>query len=261
MELHPDWTQAIPEGWEPRLRQISPIAERTSYLQFRYRSAEGVWTLYECTPKALLAADRANQLATHWSELPPSQQHARKRFVSEYQYYMHHTHGVEARLFWVLQGEMGGTPACYSHRERRLLQAVNAPDDVPEIGSLEPCPFDERAVSAIVARDRLFKAGDSLDALLKQNEGSALRSEDDATEKEFRRTFLKWWFVQMIPNSEFMKSYLRTTESSQTLRRATKDEANIVDQWVDHFIEFGTVLGAGHADSRIVIPVSSSIAA
>lgn len=256
MEIRPEWTQAIPDGWEPRLRQISPIAERTSWLHFRYRAQEGIWALYELTPKALLSSGRVQQLTQHWSDLPQGQQMGRKHSVSEYQHYMFRTHGVEARLFWILQGEMGGTPATYSHRELRLLQAMNAPEEVPAIGSLPACPFDERAVAAILARDRLLKVGGNLDALLKQNDGAALRSEDEDTEKEYRKAFLKWWFVQMIPNSEFMKTYLRTSEASHTLRKATKAEANAASQWADYFVEHGTVLGATHADSRIVVPVA-----
>lgn len=254
MEILPEWTQAIPEGWESRLRQISPIAERTSHLRFRWRAKVSQWELYACTPKSMLSPERVEQLTVHWSELPKSQQHGRKQFVTEYQHYMFRTYGVEAQRFWVLQGELGGTPAVYTYREERLLQAVGAPDDPPPLGHLEACPFDERAVQAIQARDRLMQAGGDLDALEKQNTSQALQSEDSETEREFRKAFLKWWFVQMIPNSEFMKTYLRTKSADTTLRRATKAEADAATQFADHFVETGQVIGATHAGSRIVVP-------
>lgn len=261
MDTLPEWTQAAPEGWEPKLRAISPIAERTSWLHFRWRSREGLHVLYELTPKALLSPGRIEQLTTHWSDLPSDQHMGRKLFVSEYQHYMFRTHGVEARLHWVLQGEAGGTPAMYTHREQRLLQAVGAPDEVPEIGSLLPCPFDERAIQAIAIRDRLRKAGGSLDALHKSNTGEVQKMEESATEQEYRKAFLGWWFEQMIPNSEFMKTYLRNSESDYTLRKATKAEANAASMWKDHFLETGNVIGATHAGSRIVVPVARSFAA
>jgi hypothetical protein len=262
MDVLPEWTQAAPEGWERTLRTLSPIAERTSYLHFRWREREGRWTLYELTPKALLTPERVQQLTVHWSDLPPSQQHARRRFVSEYQHYMFRTHGVEARLHWILQGEMGGTPAIYTRREEKLLDAVGAPSEPPEIDALEPCPFDLRAVNAIGARDRLLKVGGDLEALLKTNDPKAVTAEDAEADIQFRKDYLKWWFVQMIPNSEFMKSYLRTEEASRTMRKATKAEANAATEFADYFIEHGTVPGPANVQTSIhsVVPSTYQVA-
>lgn len=260
MQLRPEWTQAIPEGWDTRLRQISPIVDRMSHLRFRYRAQYAVWELYDCLPKALLSPDREAQLRTHWSDLPVDQQHGRKQMVTDYQHYMYHTHGVEARRFWVLQGELGGTPATYTHREQRLLEAVGAPDDPPPLGSLEPCPFDERAVKAIQGRDRLLTAGGDLDTMQKAHTGDNLKRDDDDAEREHRKAFLGWWFEQMLPMSDFMKTYLRTTEASQTLRKATRQEADAVTKWKDIFLDTGVLIGAGHADSYTVqVPVTSNI--
>lgn len=252
-----EWTKHPPEGWDARLREHSPIVERTSHLGFRWRpklrpDLHDVWELYELTPAALLSPGRVQQLTQHWSELPVSQQYARKRYVTEYQHYMFRTHRVEARRFWVLQGETGGTPAEFTERETKLLESVGAPADPPILGMLAPCEFDERSIAAIIARDNLLKHGDNLDALLKSRTAEALTAEDNENEKDYRREFLGWWFEQMLPCSDFMKTFLRTKEADHTLRRASRHEGSLVAQWRDHFIETGVVLNTQSAPSQKV---------
>lgn len=251
-EVLTEWVKQPPEGWEPRLRIISPIVDRTSHLRFRYRTQYDMWELYEATPAHLLSEDRVTQLTRHWSELPKDQQYARKRYVTEYQHYMFRTHKVEVRRFWVLQGEMGGTPAEFTERETKLLESVGAPSEPPMLGMLEACPFDQRAVEAILKRDLLLKNGGDLDALKKSRTALELKIQDDENEKDYRRSFLGWYFEQMLPCSDFMKTFLRTKEADNTLRKATREESDLVSQWRDHFIETGIVLGAGQVTNRAV---------
>lgn len=251
-EVLPEWVKQPPEGWEARLRAISPIVDRTSHLRFRYRESVNQWEIYEATPAHLLTEDRVNQLAQHWSELPKDQQYARKRYVTEYQHYMFRTHKVEMRRFWVLQGEMGGTPAEFTERETKLLESVGAPSEPPILGMLEACPFDQRAVDAILKRDLLLKNGGDLDALKQSKTAPLLKIQDDENEKDYRRAFLGWWFEQMLPCSDFMKTFLRTKEADRVLRKATREESDLVSQWRDHFIETGIVLGAGQVTNRAV---------
>lgn len=260
MEVRSEWTRPVPDGWEDRLRQFSPIVDQTSHLRFRWRAEEERWMLYACTPAALLDDFRNEQLRVHWSALPPSQQMGRKQYVSEYQHYMYREFGLEARPFWVLQGPVGGTPAVYSHREQRLLKAVGAPDDPPPIGFLPPCPFDERAVEAIVERDLLAKIGGDLDLLAASQSGKAMASEDEETERAYRRAFLDWWSDTCIPMSEFMQGYLRSSDADHTLRRATRAENNAVAQWKEHFLETGEVIDAAQAQSSsLIVPVALSL--
>lgn len=256
-EVLPEWVKEPPDGWVTRLREFSPLVDRTSHLGFRWRPKlrpdfHDVWELYELTPAALLSEGRVQQLTQHWSELPKDQQYARKRYVTEYQHYMFRTSKVEARRFWVLQGESGGTPAEFTERETKLLESVGAPSEAPSVGMFEPCVFDQRAVSAILARDNLRKAGGDLDALLKSRTVEALTSEDTDNEKDYRRAFLGWWFEQMMPCSDFMKTFLRTKDADHTLRRATASEASVVAQWRDHFIEHGILLNTTSASSQKV---------
>lgn len=251
-EIRSEWVQQPPDGWEARLRAISPIVDRTSHLRFRYRVSVEQWELYECTPSHLLGADRVAQLTQHWSELPTDQQIGRKRFVTEYQHYMFRTHQVEVRRFWVLQGKQGGTPAAYTEREQKLLESVGESGDVPELGMFPACPFDERAVQAILARDNLLKSGYDLDVLAKSQRPSAMKAQDDENEKDYRKAFLGWWYQEMQPMSEFLKYYHRQKEAHMILAPGTADISNAVTQWRDHFIETGQVIGAETPSSKAV---------
>lgn len=251
-EVRPEWLQRPPEGWEDRLRAISPQVDRTSHLRFRYRASVEQWELYECTPAHLLDPGRLIELRQHWSELPPSRQMGRKWSVSEYQHYMFRTHQVEARRFWVLQGSLGGTPATYTEREQKLLESVGESGDVPELGMFPACPFDERAVQAILARDKLLKVGFDLSALERSQRPDALKAQDDENEKDYRKAFLGWWYQEMQPMSEFLKYYHRQTEAQYTLRPGTPEISNAVSKWAEFFVETGQVIGAETPSSKTV---------
>lgn len=254
----PEWFVQPDAAWVARLREISPITDKLAHLRFRQRApqpdwfdpAEPQWELYSCTPAAFVRPDRAAQFAKHWSELPVGEQRGRKAMVSNYQHWMWHTHGVEARRFWVLQGAWGGTAAQYTRRETRYLDASNAISEPIPLGFFPACPFDERAVRAILRRDRLKQMSDNLDALEKMDRPAALQAEDDAAEQVFRSTWLDWVYDTMQPQAEFMQSYLRSSESTQTLRPATRGEADAVAQWKDHWKEYGSVVGAGMVNTR-----------
>lgn len=257
-EVRADWLKEPPPEWERRLREISPITDRVSHLRFRWRDEDEQWALYQCTPAAMLSKDRVAQLSVHWSSLPTDQQQGRKALVTEYQFYMFRTHRVEASLFWILQGTrfiVGGTPYEYTERERKLLEAANEPSEPIPPGLLPNVPFDERVVRAIQARDRLLKYGGDLDALQKASTVAALKRDDEETEQEFRKRFLDWHHQNNAPAAEFMKWYGRREEAQYTLPPAPKNLANTVADFRDRYIETGIVAGAGHAASRILVPV------
>lgn len=261
--LAPEIFVEPPDAWERRLREISPVTDRLQHLRFRFRAGSptmlhpdaqrrGVWELYACTPRPRVSQDRAKQFTLHWSELPTDQQPGRRALVSSYQHYMWHVHGVEVRRCWVLQGEQGGTPAAYTDRERRLLDAEGWLSEPLPIGALPPCPFNEETVNAVQSRDLLVQAGNSVDELERRNSATHLRIEEESAEKEFRKRFLGWWQTQMAPQAEFMKWYLTKSEADHSLRRATNEEANAVTTWKDQYIEHGSVPMAGIASSQAV---------
>lgn len=266
----PEWDREPPPEWAARIAEISERTDRMAHLRFRYfephpvwnHGERGQWTLYIATPRHLVERDRAELFQLHWSELPGptsdfNMQQGRKSVVSNYQHYMWHTQGVEVMPFWILQGEFGGTPAAYTPRERRYLDACDAVSDPFPLGFFPACPFDERAVKRVQDRDRFLQAGKSIDALEKMDRPEYLKAEDEAAERLHRETFLDNWFETMKPQAEFMQRYLRSSDADFALPKATREQSNAVAQWKDHFIETGHVLGAGIARSRRV-PIAAN---
>lgn len=257
-EAREEWLREAPREWTTRLREISPITDKTSHLRFRWRrnleeEGEGQWSIYECVPAQLLDAGRVEQLSVHWSTLPKAEQMGRKRFVTEYQFYMFQTHRVDVSLFWILQGTKhltGGTPFSYTQRERRVLEASNEDVNPVPPGLLPNIPFDERVVRAIQARDRLIKAGMNLDAMEKQNRPDALRAEDEAIEREFRTAFLDWHHTENAACASFMSWFARRKEAVGLLPEGPKRETPSASDFRDTFINSGVALGATAPRSR-----------
>lgn len=257
----PEFSRAAPREWESHVREISPVTAGLSHLRFRWRTpspdwlydARGVWELYSCTPRAVVGADRARQFERHWSELPATEQVGRRAMVSNYQHYMWHTHGVEARRFWVLQGPWGGTPAVYTRREQRMLDACGAVSEPFPLGFFPPCDFTERAVQLILERDRLVQAGTRFDALEKLDRPDVLRAEDEAAERAFRARWLDTWFERMQPQAEFMKSALGKAQlADASLPPAPEGLADALAGWQDQYIEHGNVPGSALPQSKQV---------
>jgi hypothetical protein len=230
----PEFYAQAPISWERRLREISPVTSNLSHLRFRkFEPREDwlfpnrpIWALYACTPRHMVEPMTAAGYEKHWSELPlrpesdfpESEQMAQRAMVSDYQHFMWHTQGVMPRLFWLLQGEWGGTPAKYTARERRYLAASGAVDEPFPIGWFRGCPFDERAVTAIQKRDRLLQSGNNFDALEKTNRTDWKKAEDDAAELVYRETVLDSLAVLNAPAIEFMKSQIAKDEFADAER-------------------------------------------
>lgn len=258
-EARPEWLQPFPVEWETLLRTISPITDRVSYLWPRWREDYEMWMLYEVTPKALLSKDRIAQLSVHWSDLPKGEQMGRRASVSEYQFWMFRTHGLEARPFWCLQGTkfiQGGTPFAFTSREEKLLQAsgFEHPEPVPP-GLLPNVPFDNRVVRKIVARDRLLKVDGSLDQLAKQSRPDYLKAEDEETERQYRKAFLAWNHEQNESSVEFMRWYRHQDEYDDTLAPAPEGLANQLVDWQDRYIETGSTGGGSVTQRKVQVAV------
>lgn len=260
----PEFFALPPEGWGRRLREVSPITSNLSHLRFRkfeprvdwYWKERPIWAVYSCTPKHLINPERAEQFKLHWSELPTGLQAGRKAVVSDYQHFMWHTEGVEARPFWLLQGEWGGTPTMYTPRERRYLDASGAISEPFPIGFFPACAFNELAVRNIVARDRLIQVGNRYDELEKMDRPAALKAEDEAAERHYRETYLDTLAVMAEPAVEFMKSFLRKSEADMELPPAPEGLANTLAQWKDVWKDTGQMIGVTAAPHRKVFATS-----
>ncbi len=251
-EARPAWVKPFPDEWMRRLREISPVTDRTSYLHPHWLAREECWVLEDCMPARMLTKDTITQLSTHWSALPKTKQMGRRRFVSDYKFWMFQTYRVEARPFWCLQGTQfitGGTPVSFTDREARILEASGQGAEPIPVGILPNVPFDERVVQAILARDRLLKAGGHLDRLEKENRPEHQRAADAETERMHRQEVLKWNNETNAPMVEFMKWYRHQEEYKDTMRPAPEGLANDLTDWKDRYVETG-VVGTGTPRTR-----------
>lgn len=261
----PEFYAEPPQSWETRLREISPVRSDMEHLVFRKfdwhpswercRPSEftwerrPIWALYAARPLHLVPQETHDAYAKHWSELAETEREGRKAVVSNYQHFMWHTRGLYVEAFWILQGN-GGTPAAYSKAERRILDATPGAVSQPiPLGYLPACPFDERAVQMILARDRLVKAG-SLHELERQNRPEALQAEHDLAEMAYREQVLTSIRELNGPSVEFMKYYLKKSEASMTLPDAPEGLANTIAQWKEKFRETGQMIGVSNPATR-----------
>lgn len=237
----------VPPEWLAPLHAIAPKNDQVSWLTFRWLSSAERFVIDECIPAAFIPTEKREQLAgVPWWQLPKKAQEGRRRMVSAYQWWMYREHRVWARPFWCLQGIGGGTPARYSDIEQKLLKAMGQETDPPAPGSLPYAPFDERAITAVRARDALRRYNDSLARLRNSGNAALLKAEDEAAEEQFRRIFWDWWKETMQPQVDFLtwygKSDSRTAGVNAGLMRpATEEETQIGHNLEETFITTGTV--------------------
>jgi hypothetical protein len=162
---------------------------------------------------------------------------------------------VLARVFWLLQGEWGGTPAKYTKRETAYLRGSGAVTEPFPIGWFRGCPFDERAVNAVLARDRLIQSGNRFDELEKQNRSDVMKAEDDLAEMVYRETVLDSLAVLNAPAVEFMKSQLakeqlQDAENAGYIPPAPKGLERTLATFRDVYKQTGQMPGVGYAAVR-----------
>lgn len=276
----PEFYAEAPPEWERRLREVSPITPNMSHLGFRkFEPREDwlwkerpIWTIYRRTPRHLVDPSVAVMFEKHWSEqplhpesdFPESEQVAHRAIVSDYQHFMWHTQGVRVTPFWILQGEWGGTPMKYTKRESAYLRGSGMPEKPYPISWFPACPFDERAVKAILARDRLIQAGNRFDELEKQNRPEWKKAEDDAAELLYRETVLDSLAVLNAPAIEFMKSQkakaeLADAEAAGVIRPAPKGLENTLASFRETFRETGRMPSVGAVRMKKYVAVGANL--
>jgi hypothetical protein len=272
----PEFDAEPPREWERRLREISPVLPNTSHLRFRKfapredwkdspfntQPDRPLWAIYTALPIRLVEPLTAEGFAKHWSEESTAgDQAATKALISDYMHYCWHVFGLYVKPFWLLQGDWGGTPMKFTDRERRALDGAGK-DSIPAPpGAFTPCPFDERAVEKIVARDRLVQAGNRFDELAKMDRPDWKKVEDDEAERVYREEVLKTLAASAQPAAEYMKSQMGKREIeaavvSGFLKPAPESLPNTLATWKDVWREHGIMPGATAPMQRKVYATS-----
>ncbi len=262
----PEFYREPPPNWERRLREISPVRPDMDHLVFRWfeptdpdgtdrgwpQPDRGQWVLYTAKPIRLVEKERAKMFEKHWSELPEMEQEGRKSVVSSYQHFMWHARGLYVKPFLILQGEWGGTPAKYTEQEQAWLQASDCMADEFPIGMFPACPFDERTVKTIAMRDRMLQCANDVAEVARLDTPGAMKAETEAAQILKRQTHLDTFKVMIQPSVDFMEHWLRRSEHREQLPPAPPSEAKQISMWKDHWLQHGSVIGAGPAHQRMI---------
>lgn len=237
----------VPKDWLDQLAQIAPESLTHPWLGIAWLEKVERWVIYEHIPHASIPTDKREQLrGTPYWKMPESLRQGRQQMVSAYQWEMYRTKQVWARPFWCLQGVHGGTPARYSEMEQALLRATGQDTTPPAPGALCYAGFDGLAAAQLRSRDRLWKAGGSLDRIQRSGSKAVMLQETAEAERAFRETFWGWWKETMQPQSEFLewfgKSDSRTAGLDQDfIRPATEQEVQIGHDLEETFLTTGQI--------------------
>lgn len=203
-----DCAVPFPADWLPLLRQCSPVTDRHSYLIPYWYRAGARWVLYDAMPECLIHPDEAQGAPITGKELlgylnGPAprdlEDWQRCPYVSDMQHEMWRLHRCYVRPFWVLQGPNGGHQVKFSPWQQNVLIAKGLDPEAPQVGSLPPCPFDNRTRDALDHMNRLHRLDDRLDKLRESGTVESANAEMDIIQREIREAEMKFIESQMTP--------------------------------------------------------------
>ncbi len=214
----------MPFPWEKELRAFSPIVEKVSHLRSYWYAASSRWVLYECIPLHLMPSDErkvrpdltGEELHAALKGKPPRHRSDDEdpSPISDVQHEFARLFGVWAGPLVVLQGQTGGHLCKYHPWQQNVLIAKGLSAEAPAIGSLPPCPFDQRTIAFLNRMNRLHKLGNRLDALQKSGSAEAAAVEMEGIQREIREAEMALVEANMTPLVE-MSSSLRSKSADQ----------------------------------------------
>lgn len=216
----------FPKEWTALLRDVSPVTTIHSYLlPYWYRVGQR-WVLYQCLPRELILPDVPVCYGLTGSEFLERVEGLAPRdrpewdycaYISDVQHEFYRLHNVYARPFWVLQGDTGGHCVAFEPWQQQLLAAQQLPPKPPQIGTLDPCPFDQRTVAQLRRLNRLEQMRGNLDVLRKTGtrEGGDILIEH--RQKQIREAELQFLEDQMAPLLDAAKSVHHRADSTDHL--------------------------------------------
>lgn len=202
--------------WEADLRRINPISTHFTHLRFYWYRAAMRWVLYDCLPGHLIQDDETKygptmtgkELLAALNGPPPRELEAwQETGISDMQHEMYRLHRVFALPFWVLQGENGGHQVMYSPWEQNLLLAKGLPAEPPKIGTLPPCPFDQRVIQQLNQRNRRIQLGERLMKMSGSVEFA--NAEMEQIQREIREAEMRFIESTMEPVTDMAMSLVK----------------------------------------------------
>lgn len=206
--------QVVPD-WLADLRAVSPMSTLHSYLMPYWYRAGQRWVLYDVLPIAAIDDELDTGSGVNGAELkaimagPRPSELPRDVPVSDTQHEMFRAWGGFARPYWVLQGDSGGHQVNFSPDQASALLRMGLPAEPPRIGSLPPCPFDNRVAQQLRHLNRLHQFQDSIDRLRASGSADAARAETERIERMVRESEMAFIEAQMRPVVDMSMSLAR----------------------------------------------------
>lgn len=183
-------TRDVPPEWERRLREISPVSDKHSWLAFRWFDEAQRWVLYDCLP--IRFVDDNEKIADLGGPDPESPE-GEDILVSRYQQQMYRQHRVLANPCWVIQGTKGGHHAAYTKAMIEDHRALGLRTEPPKPGDLPYADFDERVVTQLVEMSKLVRFKNDFGEF-KRRYGSVEGQKREAANalRAAREKYVKW---------------------------------------------------------------------
>ncbi len=258
-----------------RLRRISPVSDRHSYLVPVWYVAGQRWVLYEAQPANLLRAHPERPVSPtiladdvlqamdgpRPSTLPRS-------LFSDVQWELWRTHQAFCLPFWCLQGMDGGHLVYHTETQERILKAKGHRGSPPPIGRaayetqraaweservltgdesesvgpppvyLEPCSFDTRTEEHLARFNRLMQLAGKLEHLQASGDPVTMEKEAQDSEREIRKAELAAIEQFLAPVSEVFTSARKKSETRDELIYVDGQSDRTADR-LDYWIETG----------------------
>lgn len=196
---------AVVPDWMDDLIADSPRSKVHSYLMPYWYRAGARWVLYDVLPAEAIDLGLDTGSGITGQELvdimngPRPSELSYDVPVSDTQHEMWRLWKGFARPFWVLQGDLGGHQVKFSPDQAQALLRMGLPSEPPPVGSLPPCPYDNRARMQVRHLNRLHQMEDSIERLRRSGSPEAAKAEQERVEKEIRKAEMAFIESQMRP--------------------------------------------------------------
>ena len=229
---------------EAELRAFSPIVEQVSHLRAYWYRAGLRWILYECIPLGLMPSDeRKVRPDLTGAELFAAIRGAPQRMrsedeepspISDLQHEMARRWKVWAGPLLVLQGTTGGHFWKLDPWQQNVAIAKGHSGEMPAIGSLPACPFDQRTIRFLQSRNRLIALGGRLDKLKQSAQVEFANVEMDAIQREIRTAEMALIQSQLEPLVEMTSTLAKKTDFSDQLIHVPGMAAKATDAYAQY---------------------------
>jgi hypothetical protein len=236
-----------PPEWEAALREFSPKTRVHSFLIFYWYRLHHTWVLYDGVPLELIDPDQPIAPGLMGRELllllegPPPREapsFAKQPWVSDAQHEMARIYGVYARPYWVLQGERGGHQYAYSPEQQHFLIQIGRDMSPPKIGTLAPCPFDNRAIVQLQRLNRLYQLNRDVGRLRQSGSSDAADVQQALVEREIRELSMRMLEQQMGEIGDMVATLGKHSEAEDSVIHAPGMAAKAKDA-IAQYIETG----------------------